>query len=494
MYEAHYASARQAQIAWAARPITERAQRLHRVADLLLSRTELLADQIVAENGKPRVEAIAHDIGGSIDAVRWACRNATRLLHDQPVRVPYLPHRTLRTRHRPFGVVLVISPWNFPLAIPLSQVVAGLLAGNAVVLKPSEYAPNVGACIGELLHAAGVPDGLVTVVQGDGATGAALIDARPDKVFFTGSVATGRKVMAQAARFPIPVSLELGGIDAMIVCDDADIEQATSAALWGALFNHGQVCASVERLLIDARVYDRFMARFDQKLTRLDPMFDQGRVTMPRQGRIYDQQLVDARARGLTVRAGGEWRTPQQHLPTVIEGPGIEASAVYQEESFGPIVAVTSFGDDAEAIHKHNATDFGLTASVFTGDPARGARIAGALNAGLVSVNEVAATLYAFGALPWGGKGASGFGRSHGAEGLMEFTWPQVLDQPRTIAGRDPLAGVKRPWWFPYDPAQLRLMTHFNALIGGTSLWRRGHAAAQATRALLTMLVQNPRI
>jgi acyl-CoA reductase-like NAD-dependent aldehyde dehydrogenase len=480
--------AREAQASWAKIAVSERATRLNRVADALLDRTDALVALLRDENGKQAVEALGHEVGSAANCVRWLCEAGPDLLGTKPVSVAWMLHRTTTIDRTPFGVVVVISPWNFPLSIPLGQVVAGLLAGNAVILKPSEVTPRVGNAIADLLATAGLPPNLFQLVQGDGRVGAELIAHRPDKVFFTGSNATGKKVMAACAAFPIPVSLELGGIDALIVCDDADLELATSAAVWGAFMNGGQVCASVERILVDERVHAAFMGRLLQKIAELDPVRDLGRVTMERQGQTYERHVADAKKRGLNVLTGGDWLRPRVFAPTVIEGRGIEAADVYRDETFGPIVAVATFRGDDEAVRKHNDTDFGLTASVFAGDRARGERLAKRLDAGLIAVNDVAATLHAFGELPWGGKGASGFGRSHGTEGLLEFTWPKVIDRPR-----QGVPDFKRPWWFPYDPDQTYLLAAFVEATAGRKLVPRLRAAGRMTRALFTGLRRAPR-
>ena len=275
-----FSLARSAQRRWQAIPILERTRRLQKVGDRLLERLDALAELIHDENGKPLVEAIAHAVGASASKVRHLCKMAPRWLKPEKVCIKWMPNRVATIQRQPFGLVVVISPWNMPLTIPLGQVLAGLLAGNAVVLKPSEVTPTSGDALRDLFDECDLHPHLFSVVQGDGAVGAQLIAARPDKVFFTGSVATGKKVMAGAAAFPIPVCLELGGVDAMIVCDDADLDYATSAALWGATFNGGQVCASVERLLLHRSIRQPFVDLLLQKIGRLNVDTDLGRITM----------------------------------------------------------------------------------------------------------------------------------------------------------------------------------------------------------------------
>lgn len=481
--------AREAQRRWAAVPVTRRAAILSRAADALLERMDEVVALIHEENGKPPVEALAHEVAPSLAILRWLCEQAHHALADRPSTNAWLPHRRAVIRRSPWGVVLVISPWNFPLSIPLGQVVAALLAGNAVVLKPSEVTPRCGTLIAELLAACELPANLFQLVQGDGQAGAQLIDAKPDKVLFTGSLATGRKVMAAAARYPIPVCLELGGVDALIVLDDADLELASSAAAWGGLINGGQVCASVERVLVHREVHQRFKARLIEKMRALEPSTDLAPYTAEKQRAVYEAQLKDARARGLTFLCGGEWIDERTLQPTLIEGDGIEDAKVYCEESFGPLIALRTFRNDKEAVAMHDALDGALTASIFSRDHARARRLADALRVGLASINDVGATLHAAPELPWGGVGVSGFGRSHGIEGLLELTWAKVVDTPR-LAHSD----FRRPWWFPYDVDQRALLHAYARLIGERRLSRRVKAAGDALRSALGMLLRRPRL
>jgi len=481
-------NARAAQREWAQVSPQQRARQLSRVADALLAREDELVALIQRENGKQPVEALGHEVGASVANIRWLCRSGPDALAPHPVSIAEMPHRRATQAPQPWGLVLVISPWNFPLSIPLGQVIAGLLAGNAVILKPSEITPEIGSVIESLLAPAALPAGLFNVVLGDGQVGASLIAARPDKVFFTGSMATGRKVMRAAAAHPIPVCLELGGVDAMIVLDDADLDLASSAAVWGGFFNGGQVCASVERLLVAESVREAFVSRVVAKAQALEPATDLGRITAPKQREIYDRHLQDARDRGLQIRCGGEYVGPDTLTPTVIDGPGIEASAVYREETFGPIIAAAGFRSDNDAIARHNALWGGLTVSIFSADERRATAMAQRLDAGLVSVNDVAATLHALPQLPWGGVGSSGFGRSHGIEGLLEFTWPKIIETPR--AGH---LGFKRPWWFPYGADQTELMRQHGRLLGATNVRDGARAAAAMGKSFVKLMLGAPR-
>lgn len=487
-FELRFRLARAAQPAWAALPLDERARRLARVADALLDRMDEIAALISEENGKRKVEAIGHEVGASVSNVRWLCERGVRALRTESVAMPWMPHRRAQTERRPWGLVLVVSPWNFPLSIPLGQVVAGLLAGNAVILKPSEVTPRVGALIEELLEPCNLPPNLFAVVQGDGAVGARLLELRPDKVFFTGSLATGRKVMEAAARFPIPVCMELGGVDAMIVLEDADLDYASSAAVWGGFFNGGQVCASVERVLVHESVRDNFLRRLVDKARALEPAVDLGRITADKQRAIYERHLDDARARGLDIHCGGDYVDASTLSPTVVDVERGREALVYREESFGPLVAVHGFRRDEEAVALHNELWGGLTASIFSRDEARARAVASSLDAGIVAINDVAATMHAVPELPWGGVGSSGFGRSHGVEGLMEFTWTRVLDTPRV--GRR----FKRPWWFPYGGPQADMIAAYTRVVGERRVGRRLRAVADLGRSAVRLLGRHPRL
>lgn len=455
-----FGRAREAQRAWSRRSVRERVAALRPAVDFLAEHVEALADQIHGENGKPRVEAIGHEILPAIAYLRWLERSAPDVLASATRRLTWLPHRGCEVARRPFGVVLSIAPWNIPFFIPFSQALAALAAGNAVVTKPSEVTPDTAAWIARVLAPCDLPSDLFQCVPGDGAVGAALVAARPDLVCFTGSLATGRRVMAACAAHPIPCSLELGGVDAAIVRADADLEYAASTIAWGATFNHGQVCASVERLIADERVCDDLLDRIAAKMERINPFEDAGRITFGPQRQVLERHLADARARGLTLLTGGHFVSSERLQPTLVTGAGVEAAAVWREESFGPILAATTCRDDAHAIATHNDTDFGLTASIFGRDLTASRRMAGALRAGNVAINELGATHYAQPELPWGGVGASGFGRSHGPEGLLAVTWSQVTDTSRLGPTE-----IKRPWTYPYDVHLEEALASFARLV-----------------------------
>lgn len=480
--------ARKAQALWETASVEDRARRLRPLARMLADRREAIADLIEEENGKPRTEAILHDVVAAAQFVAWACDAAPRVLAPVTENPAWFVHRTARIHRRPFGVIGAIGPWNIPLYIPVSMVMPALLGGNAVLFKPSERTPRIGLLLGRMIDELDLPRDLVQVVTGGPEAGAALVAAHPDKLLFTGSAATGRKVMAACARFPIPCALELGGVDAMIVREDADVALTASAAAWGATFNGGQACCSVERILVHRSLHDALVARLTDRLAQISVRSDLAPAIDERQHALWLEHVEDARARGLRIRHGGDDAGERRVVPTLIEGEGILQARCWREETFGPVVAVCPFDSDDEAVRLHNDTPYGLTASIYTRDPAGGRALAARLRAGAIAINELGAMVYAAPELPWGGVGASGFGRSHGEEGLLDATWAQVIDEAR-VPGLEP----RRPWWYPYDAAQAEALGRLADAVGGGPV-RASAAIADTGRRVLRLLTRAPRL
>jgi acyl-CoA reductase-like NAD-dependent aldehyde dehydrogenase len=462
--------ARQAQRAWARIPAAGRAAAIRPLADVLLGRRREIAEIITRENGKPLAEALLSDVLVSIDSVLWHVRHAPRLLRPERVRHhnPIFWGKKGRLEYEPFGVVAVISPWNYPLAIPLTAVVAAIVAGNAAVVKPSERTPWCGAMLGELFDQAGLPTDLVQVIQGSQELGRALIESLPDKVVFTGSVAAGIRVAESCGTRLIPSILELGGKDAMIVLADADFEAASNAAVWGSFTNCGQACLSVERIYVEPGAAARFTGLCVEKTKKLRvgsgmaPGTDIGPMIGRRQIERVERQLEDAVSRGARILAGGRRRPdlgPLFFEPTVVAG--VDSSmTLMREETFGPVLAIQEVPDADEAVRLANDSPYGLGASLWSADRARRESLARRLRCGSVMVNDVISG-YAVAGAPHGGRRTSGWGRVHSRLGLWEMAQPKYIDV-------DGFPGGAKPWWFPYDSSVLDLAEGVIAALFGS--------------------------
>jgi acyl-CoA reductase-like NAD-dependent aldehyde dehydrogenase len=439
------ARARTAAASWSALTYKERTRHLLAVRDRLLDRAEELVEIICAETGKQRAEAVTTELMAVCETMDWYARNGERALRPQAVAAGTMAHKKAWKRYEPMGVIGVISPWNYPFTLSMTPLVTALFAGNAVVLKPSEVTPTVGLAIGELFEDDTWGD-LVQVVTGGGATGEAVVRGGVDKVVFTGSARTGRRVMAAAADTLTPVLLELGGKDPMIVCEDADVARAAKGAVWGSMQNAGQTCMSVERVYVAEAVYDDFVDRVvsEASAIRQDATGsgDIGSMTFEPQVGIVERHLADAREKGARVLVGGE-RIDRPGLwfpPTVLVDVD-HGMDIMREETFGPVLPIMKVRDGEEGLRLANDSPYGLNSSVWTEDSQRGVSIANRLESGNVCINDCIVS-YAVTGLPFGGVKESGMGRVHGAEGLREFC------QVKSILGRK----VKTPrelWWFP---------------------------------------------
>jgi succinate-semialdehyde dehydrogenase/glutarate-semialdehyde dehydrogenase len=457
------ARARSAQTDWAEIGVRKRIAVLREFQRRLHEKKSDVTEAISREAGKPVAEALTTEVLVVLDAARFLIENAYRLLRDEPV-----PHGNLATKlksgrlmREPYGVVGIISPWNYPFSIPATETLAALVAGNAVVLKPSEFTSLVALELKSLLHAAGVPGNVFQVLVGDGATGAALIHSQIDKLVFTGSVATGKRIAAIAVERLLPVVLELGGKDPMVVLDDADVDVTSSAAVWGGFVNAGQTCLSVERCYVHRRLYERFLKACAEKTKKLcvgsglDPETDVGPMIHQRQLQIVEAHVEDAVARGARVLAGGS-RSPERganfYQPTVLADVTHEMR-IMREETFGPVLPVMAFDSEDQAVRLANDSDFGLAASVWTRDNARGERLARRIQAGTVMVNDVV-SCFGLSEAPHGGVKSSGVGRTHGRFGLEEMVRLKYVDS-------DLMPGMKKVWWYGYGAPFARHMEGF---------------------------------
>ncbi|MGD2069756.1 MAG: aldehyde dehydrogenase family protein [Gemmatimonadota bacterium] len=446
--------ARRAQRAWVERPAEERFAILSRLPEELGRRADEITSVVMDETGKPELEALVEVLLG-VDLLRHYLEIAPRVLRRQWVKTGWLVGKSAYTYREPYGVVGAVTPWNYPFLLAMDAVSTALFAGNGVVLKPSELTPFSGLAVGRMCRGAGVPGDLVQVVVGDGATGEALVRADVDKVLFTGSSRTGRKVMAAAAEGLTPVTLELGGKDPAIVLEDADLERAAQGILYGAFFNAGQTCISTERVFVREEVHDELVERLVAGAEKLrvgtEGDVDVGPMISSEQIEIVEDQVADALSRGARAVTGGERLAEGSpcYRPTVLVDVD-RTMKVLWEETFGPVLPVMAVEEDDDAVRLVNSSPYGLFASVWTEDRERGERLGERLRAGGVSINDTLSH-FAVPALPMGGAGESGFGRRRGAAGLEELTRVRSVLVHR--AGLTP-----EIWWYPYSGRAYRLV------------------------------------
>lgn len=518
------AKAAAAQVRWAATPVRDRLRILSRFADLLCDQKEAVAAVISREAGKPEAEALSTELLVVLDTVKYLRNTLTGFLRPEPIPHgnPVMKLKSGQLFREPYGVVGIISPWNYPFSVPSVQTLTALATGNAVVLKPSEFTPYSSLELQRLLREAGLDRELLQVITGEGGAGAALLAADVQKVVFTGSVATGKRVAQAAAARLLPVVLELGGKDPMIVLEDADIDVASSAAVWGAFMNAGQTCLSVERCYVQEKIYPKFLEKCVEKTNKLrvgpshplrreqpgetnashplrheqpgkdgsqsaqrvghpdhDGEIDLGPMIHARQLSIVQSHVEDAVARGARLLAGGKTLPqmgPNFFAPTILADVD-HSMKIMREETFGPVLPVRSFKTEDEAVALANDSEYGLAASIFTGDRKRGEALARRIVAGTVMVNDVLAC-FGISEAPHGGVKASGIGRTHGRFGLEEMVWPKYVDSDR-------LPRMKKLWWYGYGLAFAQQMTGFIELLFANGLIKRLRGGVKSTKSYL---------
>jgi acyl-CoA reductase-like NAD-dependent aldehyde dehydrogenase len=463
--------ARRAQVGWAAQPIEVRCKRMLKFAEVVMARADELIDLLVREGGKARIEALGMEVMLVADLVRYFARHAPAILAPEPIPLHLLKHRASYLHFVPRGVVGIIAPWNFAFSIPIGEAVMSLIAGNGVVLKPSEVTPLIALKARELYLAADLPADLFQVITGRGQAGAALIDAGIDYCVFTGSVATGRKVAAACGERLIPYTLELGGKAPAVVCADADLDRAAQAITWGGFANSGQACASVERVYAVDRVHDTLVdkiVRQTKSLRQGDASaseVDVGAMAWDRQVDIVERLVQSAVAAGAKVECGGA-RASGPGLffqPTVLTNCRQDMD-VMRKEIFGPVIPIMRVADENEAVRHANDSQLGLLAYVFTRDRERGKRIAERIAAGTVMINDVLNT-YACPETPWGGVKHSGIGRTHSALGLRELCETRHVNHDRFALPRE-------IWWYPYKERTFRALLRGAKLLFGKRPWQ----------------------
>lgn len=439
--------ARNAQKSWGRTSVADRVKKMQAALAILVKEHETFIERLTAETGRAPLDTLMIEIYAACDSMNYYSGRAGKVLADRTVGLHLMRHKKAKIITRPLGVVAVISPWNGPFVLSINPTIQAVLAGNAVIVKPSEVTPTAGLLVEELFRRAGFPEHLVQVALGDGETGAALLESGVQKVSFTGSVRTGRKVGEICGRNLVPFTLELGGKDAMLVCGDADLDRAAAGALFGGMMNSGQFCSAVERVFVEKSVAASFIGRLVAKASELELGRDLGPFIFEPQADTVRRHIDSAIEAGARVLIGGtvvEDRGRGRYMgPTVVTDIPDDADLM-KEETFGPVLAVRVVEDIREAIKLANDNQYGLGASVWSRDPKKAEAIARVLEAGAVTINETALTYGAL-ELPFGGVKASGVGRVNGADGLLNFS-----QQLPIIADR--LGNKEEPVWYPYTP------------------------------------------
>ena len=473
------ACCREAAKSWANLSVKERGQRLARFRDILVADMDGLCESIAQISGKVPTEVLLGEVLPVLGLLDYYLQHASTILAQKaiPTSVFQFPAARAMIYRQPFGVVAIISPWNYPFQLSVSPILTALFAGNGVILKPSEWSLPIGKLIIGLFEQLNLPQGLVVSLVGGREVGKQLIAAVPDYVFFTGGLAAGRAVMQQAAVHPIPVLLELGGKDAMVVFADADIARAVEGALYGAFSNSGQVCVSVERLYVQRECYDEFVTKLCERVKQLNvgcgADSDIGAMVTAAQITLMQAHYKDAIAKG--AKSSGPIHVDGHYVKPMVIWDVHSQMRVMREECFSPLVAVMPFTDEQEAVQLGNDCDLGLNASVWSKDFDKAERVARQLHVGCWVVNDVLKNV-GHPALPFGGVKKSGFGRYHGAEGLLSLSY--------SVAGMVSHSHLSsEPNWFPYTVERFNAFKgYIDFVYGQGAIWQRARRNQNALK------------
>jgi acyl-CoA reductase-like NAD-dependent aldehyde dehydrogenase len=464
------ARARAAQPAWEKLGYDGRAKFMRRALDVLLAKQEQYMDVIIGETGRSRPETIMMEIFPACDSLAYYAKHTKKILADKKVSPHLLKTKKILISYRALGVVGIITPWNGPFILALNPAVQALMAGNTVVIKPSDVTPFSGKLVADLFAAAGLPPDVLTIVEGDGETGAALVDSGVNKISFTGSVRTGRKVGEACGRNLVPCTLELGGKDPMIVCADAEIERAVGGAVFGGFMNAGQFCCSTERVYVVESIADEFTRRVVEKVKALkqgrDGEFDIGPMIWPQQLEVIERHVEDARAKGAKILCGGKRNRALGELfyePTVLTDVTHDM-AIMREETFGPVLPIVRVKDETEALRLANDSVYGLSATVWSRDDDRAIALAKQVDSGSVCINDSSITYGAVEA-PFGGRKTSGIGQVNGETGLRGYAYATPIVIERFNLKEEAV-------WYPYTEAKGKMLQKIMRWVWGTPLGR----------------------
>lgn len=461
---------KEAQLHWKEIPIETRLRIFKKVKEILYESREEIAHIITKENGKPLFESYATEIIPALSILDYYIKNSKEFLkpHFERIKIPVMIQKKSWIEYEPYGVIGIISPWNYPLLLPIGQIVPALIAGNSVIFKPSEWTPLTGEKIDKLFKSAGLPENVFITIYGGSDNGEALVKSNIDKLFFTGSTRVGKIIAKTAAERLLPISLELGGKDAAIILDDADLDRAAMGITWGAIMNTGQTCVSIERVYVQEKIFDSFLKRIIEFVSQLKVFdnslyYDYSKIKLQTQVDTIREHIEDALAKGAKIIYGGKI----EHnfvQPTILIDVN-HSMKVMREETFGPVIPIMKFKTIEKAISLANDCNYGLSASIWSKNISLSKSIAKKIQAGSVLVNDCI-SYFGAGEAVVGGIKMSGNGRVHGRSGIMEMVYEKYYNQ-------DPFTWQKKLWWFNYTEKSTQLIKEATQFLFDKNLFRK---------------------